>query len=112
MFDATFFAEVLPDIVLKECKTRPDHVPVVHIHLADSSILDVCHVVHLAPNWFGVAFYRDPQSCDDMDIAFLPYGLVTRLTLVFHRTESRKLGFRVAEHVAAGKVAAKRGRRG
>ena len=111
MLDATFYSEVLPDLVLKECKTRPDHVPVVHLHLGDSSILDTCHIVHLAPNWFGVAFYRDPQSCDDMDIAFLPYGLVTKLTLSFHLSASRKLGFRVAEHVASEKVAASRRRR-
>lgn len=100
MLDAAFYAQVLNDLMLKECRARPGQVPVVHLHLGDNSIVDVCHIVQLAPAWICVAFYRDPESCDDMDFAFLPYGLVSRLTVSFHPAESRKLGFHVEEHAA------------
>jgi hypothetical protein len=95
MLDAAFFTEAFPSLVQEECKGRPDHVPVVHLHLSDGSLLDVCHILHLAPAWISVAFYRDAGSCEDMDFAFLPYGLISRVELSFHDPQSRRLGFRI-----------------
>ena len=103
MLDAAFFQEAFPGLIKEECSGRPDYVPVVHLHLSDGTFLDVCHIPQLAPAWIGVVYFRDPGSCEDMDYAFLPYGLINRVTLSFHDPQSRRLGFRV-ESISAGGI--------
>lgn len=100
-FDAAFFRGVLPGLVKRECAGRPSAVPVVNLHLADGRVLDLCHISHLDAAWFAANHFRDVEACDDMDIALVPYGLVTSVTLSLHAPASRKLGFRLDEHASA-----------
>lgn len=44
MFDQTFYATVLPDLVKAECAGQPGTVPVVELRLVDGTTLDVCHI--------------------------------------------------------------------
>lgn len=97
MFDAAFYTTVFPQLVQKECRRQADKVPVVEFRLGDGSGLDVCHILQLADRWLAVAFFRDPETCEDMDIAFLPYELVVRITVSLHNPQSRRLGFTIAE---------------
>jgi hypothetical protein len=53
-----------------------------------------------------VAYFRDPKSCEDMDISFLPYELVLRICVSFHHAEMRKLGFGISEPVQVTDAAA------
>ncbi|MBF8266552.1 MAG: hypothetical protein HW388_60 [Dehalococcoidia bacterium] len=96
-FDASFYREVLPDRVTKECHGQPDAVPVVNLHLATGRTLDLCHAVHLADTWFAVQHFRDAKTCADMDVAFLPYELVSMVTVSLHHPTSRRMGFSVGE---------------
>jgi hypothetical protein len=93
MFDEAFFRVALPDLVTAECRRQPNRTPVVELRLGDCGALDVCHVGRLDEKWLAIAFYRDPRTCEDMDYAFLPYELVTRVTVSLHSREQRKLGF-------------------
>ena len=96
MFDADFFRTFLPDRVQAECRARPELVPVVRISLADGTALDVCHISHLADTWMAVAYFRDVETCQEMDLAFFGYAVVTRVTLSLRHRTARKLGFKVS----------------
>jgi hypothetical protein len=97
MFDAAFFQTVFPERLQVQCQAQPERVPVVELHLADGTKLDVCHFAFLAESWLAVAYYRDGRSDPELDTAFLPYGLIARVTVSLHPIESRKLGFRAQE---------------
>ena len=97
VFDAAFYTTVFLDLVRKECRRQADKVPVVEFRLGDGGGLDVCHILQLSDRWLAVAFFRDPEACDDMDVAFLPYELVVRITVSLHNPQSRRLGFTVTE---------------
>ena len=99
MFDANFYAETLPDLVQAECLRQPEKTPVVKLRLGDGGELDVCHVAQLAARWLAVTFFRDAERCDDMDVCFLPYELVARVTVSLHPRQTRKLGFSIEETV-------------
>jgi|SRR3990172_9151539 len=97
MFLIDFYKAVLPDRVERECKREPGRVSVVQFRLADGTMLDVCHIAHLADSWLGLAVYRDATACEDMDFAFLPYEAVTRVTLSLHDPSARRIGFDTAK---------------
>ena len=93
MFDAAFYTTAFPDLVQQECRRQSGQVPVVEFRLGDGTTLDVCHVMQLADRWMVLAFFRDPKTCEDMDIAFLPYELVVRINISLHNPRSRRIGF-------------------
>lgn len=97
MFGADFYLKILPERVMAECHGRPGEVAVVHLHLGAESSLDLCHIVHLADSWLAVQHFQDVETCDDMDLAFLPYELVTMVTVSLHHPTSRRIGFSVGE---------------
>ncbi|MBI2172548.1 MAG: hypothetical protein HYU30_11155 [Chloroflexi bacterium] len=92
-FDAAFYKTVLPERVAQECKASPKLLPVVNLLLADGHILDLCHILHLADTWLVVQYFRDVQTCQDMDVAFLPYELVSMVTVSLRHPGNRKIGF-------------------
>lgn len=94
-FDATFFQATLPQLVTAQCQGRPDLVPVVRIDLANGATLDVCHVAALGAAQAAVTHYRDARTCDDMDVAFVPYSLMMLVDVSLHPASARKLGFRL-----------------
>ncbi len=95
MFDVNFYRTVLPERVKAECHSRPGQVPVVQLYLATGRELDLCHIVHLADTWLAVQYFRDAESCEDMDTAFLPYELVAMVTVSLYHPERRRLGFKI-----------------
>jgi hypothetical protein len=94
-FGPHFYLSVLPDRVISQCQGHPDNIPVVNLHLANGRTLDLCHIVHLADRWFAVQYFRDSESCEDMDVAFLPYDLVVLVTLSLHSADQRRIGFNI-----------------
>ena len=107
MFDVGFYTSVFPDLVEKECRRQADKVPVVEFQLGDGTTLDICHILQLSDRWMTVAFFRDLKTCEDMDIGFLPYELVVRITVSFHNAKSRRLGFTLTEAAAPAAPEAK-----
>jgi len=93
VFDAGFYQAVLSDRVAKECEGHPGLVPVVELRLGDGTVLDLCHVIALSERWMSVAFFRNTETCEDMDVTFVPYELVIRVTVSLHLPSHRAIGF-------------------
>jgi len=94
-FGPEFFAAVLGDRVRTACDGHPEGVPVVELHLADGMTLDLCHIPALERQWLAAQVYRDKETCEEMDLMFVPYGLITRVTVsIWHRSQ-RPIGFRL-----------------
>lgn len=93
VFGAEFYANVLPTRVRTECGVRPETVPVVQLYLSNGRVLDLCHIVHLADDWMACRVLRDSENCDDMDLVFIPYGLVAMVTVSLHHAAQRRIGF-------------------
>ncbi len=95
VFGPEFYASVLRDRVVSECHGEPGKVPVVNLHLANGRVLDLCHITYLSDRWLGLQYFRDSETCGDMDLAFLPYELVTMVTVSIHHPQERRLGFSI-----------------
>lgn len=94
-FGASFFAEVLPSRVRDLCPGRDADVPVVLLHLGDGTTLDVCHVAQLAPRWIALAVFGEQLSCERMDLVYVPYEAIVRITVSRRPPSARPIGFRV-----------------
>lgn len=51
-----------------------------------------------------LAYFRDASTCEDMDIAFIRYDQITRLTVSLHHPKSGRLGFDLAKSRDASNV--------
>ena len=88
---------MLRDRVRSACDGHPQLVPVVQLHLADGMTLDVCHIPALDPQWLAAQFYRDMETCEEMDLMFVPYGPITRVSVSMWHRSQRPIGFRLTE---------------
>ncbi len=104
MFDSQFYATALSNLVRGVCAGRSDCTPVVQLHLADGTVLDICDVLQLSDGWLGLAYHRD-GTCTGSDFAFLPHAVVTRVSVSLQPAQDRKLGFRHGQAQAAATVA-------
>lgn len=95
-FGPAFFATILADRVRAACEGQPDHVPVVELQLADGLTLDLCHVPGIEPQWLATQAYRDRETCDEMDLVFVPYALIVRVTVSMWHPNERPIGFQLA----------------
>ncbi len=93
MFDAQFYPDALPEMVLSACAKRVDCAPIVQLHLTDGSIFEVCDVLQIAAGWLGFAYHRD-GSCTGGDFAFVPHAAVARVGVSLQQAVPRRLGFR------------------
>lgn len=94
-FGSEFFATVLAERVRAECQGRPEVVPVVELQLADGYTVDLCHIPGIGPQWIAAHGYRDRETCEEMDLQFIPYGLVTRVTISLWHRSQRPIGFQL-----------------
>lgn len=92
-FGPSFFAAVLSDRIREVCDGHPDPVPVVELYLADGCVLDLCHIAGFEQLWAAVAVYRDPDSCEEMELAFVPYAMITRVSVSVRHKNERPAGF-------------------
>jgi hypothetical protein len=92
-FGPEFFTTVLIERVRVACDGHPDEVPVVELHLADGYILDLCHIPMIERQWLAAQAYRDKEICKEMDLMFIPYPLVTRVTVSMWHRNQRPIGF-------------------
>lgn len=92
-FGPEFFMSVLKDRVRQQCDQQPEAVPVVELHLGDGTTLDLCHVPGVGSQWIAIEFYRDRETCTDMDLSFIPFALITRVTVSMWHRSQRSVGF-------------------
>ncbi|HSF15060.1 MAG TPA: hypothetical protein VLK65_05870 [Vicinamibacteria bacterium] len=92
-FDATFFSGILGERARALCAQKPDRIAVVLLHLADGAVLDLCHIDQLFPDWMAARVYRDPKACERMELVFVPYVFITRVTMFLPSVQERRIGF-------------------
>lgn len=92
-FGPEFFATVLLDRVRTACDGHPGEVPVVELHLSDGYTLDLCHIPAVDRRWLAAQAYRDRETCEEMDLLFVPYALVARVTVSMWHPRQRPIGF-------------------
>lgn len=92
-FGPAFFLSQLVQLVRDSCPAPSEGLPRVLVHVAGGDVLDVCHVIAIAPRWVALAVFDEE---DRMVTEFVPYPLITRLSVCAPRAKAgeRKLGFR------------------
>lgn len=93
MFDQTFFGAILPRQAQQFANEHPETVPVVAVLLNDGTQLDICRVLGFSDQWVALAQFRQPGACDDVDIVFLPYPAIVRVTIALPHVSERRIGF-------------------
>jgi hypothetical protein len=103
-FGPAFFATVLSDRVREVCDGHPDPLPVVELHLADGYLLDVCHIAAIEQPWVAVAAFRDRETCEEMDLLFVPYAMIIRVSVSVRHKSERPAGFALPPKEAVGEL--------
>ena len=98
MFDQTFFGAILPREAQQFAADHPDTVPVVAVLLNDGTHLDICRVLGFSDQWVAMAPFRQPGACDDVDLVFLPYPAIVRVTIALPHASKRRIGFDATVH--------------
>jgi len=103
-FGPSFFRSVLSERVEAHCRGASTDVAVVLLHLVDGRSLDLCHVAQVAPGWIAVAAFRDVPTCEEMDLVFVPYGAIHRITISARARTERVIGFRRERSATSGRT--------
>lgn len=100
-FGAMFFLRQLGSFARDRCPDPAEGLPVVHLHLADGEILDICHIIGVAPNWLVLAVNESEgsSSAPAMRTEFVPYGMVHRVTIRAGRVGGHHVGFDLGRRV-------------
>jgi hypothetical protein len=93
VFDRDFFLNALPEQMRALAATRPAQTPVLHLHVMGGAVFDICHLMALADEWLSAAYFTEPETCDDVEIAFLPYNQIARITVSLPEASERPIGF-------------------
>jgi hypothetical protein len=99
-FGPVFFLGQLGAFVRDKCPDPGEGLPVVEIHLADGDVLDLCHVIGVAPTWVALAVNEIEAREDQprMRTELVPYARIAQVTVRSCRSGSPHLGF--ASHQA------------
>jgi hypothetical protein len=89
-FGPSFFLRQLGAFVQESCPASRA-LPVVQIHVIGGEILDLCHIIALAPGWIALAVY-DAASDGGVRTELVPYAMVARVTIRLSQEGSR-IGF-------------------
>lgn len=92
IFGPQFFRAHLGGIVKEQCAGPAEAMPAVQIHLVDGQVLDVCHVVALAPRWLALAVLESLEGMA-MHLELVPYQLIARVSIRHVRASARRIGF-------------------
>lgn len=100
-FGPAFFLTQLGAFVRERCPMPAEVLPVVEVHLVTGDVLDVCHVIGLAPSWLALAVFdvRDAQGPPAMRTELLPYAAILRVTIRAAATGGKRVGFFAADRV-------------
>jgi hypothetical protein len=98
-FGPGFFLGQLGAFARERCPDPGEALPVVEVHLATGEVLDLCHIIGLAPAFVALAVREGPRSgTGDMPMRteLVPYGLVIRVTIRAARAAGGHVGFDVS----------------
>lgn len=80
-FGPGFFLGQLRAFARDRCPDRAEGLPAVQIHLATGDVLDLCHVVGLAPGFVALAVQEGSGEPRRMRTELVPYQLVARVSI-------------------------------
>ena len=95
-FGPFFFMQNLRGLVRDRCPEPSEAIPTVQIHLMDGQILEICHIIGIAPNWIALAVHEDEHSerRSPLRTEMVPYHLIARVSIESNRHEgSHPIGF-------------------
>ena len=94
-FGPRFFLAQLRAFARDRCPDPAERLPVVSLHLGDGEVLDVCHLIGLAPRWVALAV-RETEGKEHppaMRTEFVPYEIIHRVTIRAVRAAETHIGF-------------------
>jgi hypothetical protein len=94
-FGPVFFLGQLGAFVRERCPEPGEGLPVVEIHVTDGEVLDLCHVMGVAPAWVALAV-NDLEAREDeprMRTELVPYGRIVQVTVRSSRAGKPEMGF-------------------
>lgn len=96
-FGPIFFLKQLRAFIRDRCPDPSEALPSVQVHLAEGEILDVCHIIGLAPRWLALAAIdmERPAASPRMRTEIVPYWHILRITVRPAGPETGHIGFEV-----------------
>jgi hypothetical protein len=94
-FGPRFFLTQLRAFARDRCPDPAEGLPVVHLHLGDGEVLDICHLIGLAPRWVALAV-RETEGKEGpsvMRTELVPYEVIHRVTIRAARPAETHIGF-------------------
>jgi len=95
-FGPLFFMQNLRGLVRDRCPEETQAIPSVQIHLMDSEVLDICHIIGVAPNWIALAVHDEdhPERPAQLRTEMVPYHLIARVSIQTSKHEgAHPIGF-------------------
>lgn len=94
-FGPVFFLTQLRGFVRDNCPDAAETLPMVELLLHSGESLRVCHVIGVAPRYVILAVYDDGASDASrvMRTEFVPYELITRVTIRTTQSAGSSFGF-------------------
>ena len=94
-FGPTFFLRQLRAFLRDRCPDPSEALPSVQLHLAEGEIIEMCHIIGLAPRWLAIAAIETVHAISSpaMRTEVIPYGLVSRITVRPVRPGPGHVGF-------------------
>ena len=96
-FGPSCFLGQLGAFARDRCPEPAEGLPVVEMHLATGEVLDLCHVIGLAPGYVALAIREAVASTGEMRMRteLVPYSLIVRVTILPARESAGHVGFNV-----------------
>ena len=97
-FGPTFFGTHLRGLIREQCPDPKESIPLVEIHLIGGEVLEVCHIIGLAPAWLALAVYDGSAKSTGrpMRTELVPYGAIIRITISKRGVDESQIGFNQA----------------
>ncbi len=94
-FGPGFFLGQLGSFVRDRCPDPAEGLPHVEVHLIGGEVLDVCHVMGIAPRWVALAVFDTEESrAAEMRTELVPFEAIVRVSVRGGRGGSARVGFR------------------
>ncbi|MCC7383974.1 MAG: hypothetical protein IT384_19185 [Deltaproteobacteria bacterium] len=95
VFGPRFFLTYLPGLLRERCPEPADGLPRVSLHVTSGEILDVCHILGLAPRWVALAVFDGGEGAGTaMRTELVPFETILRISIRLPKGGDRAMGFR------------------
>jgi hypothetical protein len=94
-FGPGFFLRQLGAFLTDRCPEPEAKLPGLFLHLADGEVLDVCHIIGIAPGWVALAVRQEERQATEstMRTELIPYSMVVRVTIRAGHHGEAPIGF-------------------